>query len=56
MKTLSDEDATKLICVRIPVDLHKRLKVLCVENGVSLQQIIVELVGGYLDVEKEVET
>jgi predicted DNA-binding protein len=42
---------TKILAVRLPVELHKCLKVASAEVGISIQEIIVKLVEGYLEFE-----
>jgi hypothetical protein len=40
---------TKILAVRLPLELHKRLKLYSVEEGISIQEIIVDLVSMYLE-------
>jgi len=39
---MEDKNATKtvLFSARIPVDLHKKIKILCIEQDMSVQQFV----------------
>lgn len=38
------KDQTKKICIGIPVEIHRKLKMSCAENGTRIQDAICELV------------
>jgi len=42
-------DDTKILAVRLPLELHKKLKLASVELDISIQEIIVDLVNMYLE-------
>jgi predicted HicB family RNase H-like nuclease len=44
---LSRNDITKL-AVRVPADLHRRIKILSVETGISLQDLVRQALEDYL--------
>lgn len=35
---------TKKICISIPLDIHRRIKTACVDNGTKMQDAISELI------------
>ena len=46
MKKKKHNKGMKMITVRdVPDDLHKRLKLLCVENGISINAQIIKLIN-----------
>lgn len=44
---MSRNDITKL-AVRVPADLHRRIKILSVETGISLQDLVRQALEDYL--------
>jgi len=45
---LASIEATKMLSVRIPADLHQKLRVHAVSQSLQIQDIVVSLVQGYL--------
>ena len=41
-------EATKMLSVRIPADLHQKLRVHAVSQSLQIQDIVVKLLQGYL--------
>lgn len=48
-----DNEDTILFSVRLPRELHKRLKVCAVETEQTFTEIIKELIEGYLEIAEE---
>jgi predicted DNA binding CopG/RHH family protein len=49
MKSSKAEAKLKPTTVRLPEELLKRAKILAVENGTSLQTLIIEALGAHLE-------
>jgi predicted DNA-binding protein len=48
-----NESNEKMLGVRIPKDLHDQLKISAVRNGKTAQNIIIELLSSYIELEEE---
>lgn len=45
------EDEIIIFAVRLPRELHKRLKLHAVEHGIACQEIVKELIEEYLNID-----
>ncbi len=44
-----EQEKKTMLCARIDAKLHDRFKSVCSFLGVRMQDVIVEMVGGYVD-------
>jgi len=43
-----DETTTRMLCARVPVELHDEVKLLAVRRRTSVQAIVTAAIGAYL--------
>lgn len=48
-----NKDDIIIFSVRLPRELHKRMKLHAVEHGVTCQEIVKELIEGYLSIDED---
>jgi predicted DNA-binding protein len=46
-------ERSKMLAIRLPEDLHCKLKVVAMMNGLTLQDVVCGLIEAYLEVEIE---
>lgn len=51
----NNKDSLKLVCVRLPKDLHLLAKKRALEEGRALQDLIAKILQGYLEICEKIE-